>query len=577
MLLAAFLCSLHHWIAIAKNRGDYSPFAVSSSVSSLVFDETHFYAPVPKRFSLLGQLPAEVDNYERRNSSAGIAFIPAVILGVMGRVLGSLERAFIAADVLFPALVFGLLYTASQGLVQSRSSRLLIAWATLLIPWAPRTFLWRGYDSFLAPPEFTRTPQPEISFLLLLFSSVLLARTLRPSANWGIAVATGLVGGLIVYSYYFYAVAWGITLALFLLLTLFWKNWVQTKRIAVVLGIMVLGSLPYVAATVRGKAQVGQTYLLARVGTYTHAPHWFPLLCFVLGFLITWKFGKRLFSEKAHELRAAVFVVIILAGLAGLNFHVLSGYDAEHDHFWRRLILPVAFFLCGCWLLSMAERGWNRPRSLKCLVGLALIAVLLNAGARQLYVGAAIAEQQRASGEEIKLLKWAQSNVPPGSVIGTVDPNLILLIPVISANFTYVPPGLRSLTPTGEIVDRYYELASLLRLSPEEVDSIATVPAHNGTDSHLLWTLRVYGDRIGPFVYDDSEDSRVLRMSKYAKSRQTFVEGYRSYQQRCIDRGRRLDYVVSGPGTTIPAPVKTCFVGARVIYLNQRYQLIALR
>src|SRR5215467_4331911 len=88
MLFAALLCSLHHWVAIAKNRGDYSPFAVSPSVSSLTFDETHFYAPLPQRFMSLGQLPAEVDNFERRDASAGIAFIPAVVLGGMGRSLG---------------------------------------------------------------------------------------------------------------------------------------------------------------------------------------------------------------------------------------------------------------------------------------------------------------------------------------------------------------------------------------------------------------------------------------------------------------------------------------------------------
>jgi hypothetical protein len=577
MLLAALLCSLHHWVAIAKNRGDYSPFAVSPSVSSLTFDETHFYAPVPERFMLLGELPAEVDNYERRNSSAGIAFIPALVLGGMGRVFGNLEWAFIASDILFPALAFGLLYAATQGLVQGCRSRLLVAWGTLLIPWAPRTFFWRGFDSFVAPPEFTRTPQPEISFLFVLIASLLLARSLTPSANWRILPATGMASALIVYSYYFYAVAWGVTLGVLLLLTFFWKKWVLAGRITAILSMMILGSLPYLSAISRGKTQGGQTYLLARVGTYTHAPRLVPLLCFILGFLIIWKVGNRLFTEEESKLRAAVFLVLVLAGLAGLNFQVLSGCDAEHEHFWRRLILPVVFFLCGCWLLSTAERHWNRPHLLNRLVGLTLILVLLNAGARQVYVGTQIAKWQSASRAEIDLLKWAQSNVPPGSVIGTVDPDLILLIPVITADFTYVPPGLRSLTPTYEIVDRYYELASLLGLSPGEVYSIAAVPDHNGTGSHLLFALRVYGDAIAPPVSRDSEDSRLLSMSKYAETPQTFSEGYRSYHQGRPGQGRRLDYAVTSRGTPIPAPIEAHFARARIIYTNQQYQLIALR
>jgi hypothetical protein len=133
-----------------------------------------------------------------------MAFVPAAMLGVMGRLLGSLESAFVAADVLFSALALGLLYVASAGMVQSHSSRLLIAWSTLLIPFAPRTFFWRGYDSLLGAPEFTRTPQPEISFTLLLLTLLLSARALESSTKRGLSFAARIIGALIVYFYYFY-------------------------------------------------------------------------------------------------------------------------------------------------------------------------------------------------------------------------------------------------------------------------------------------------------------------------------------------------------------------------------------
>jgi hypothetical protein len=578
VLLAALLCSLHHWVAIAKSCGDYSPFAVSPLVSSLTFDETYFYAPLAQRFMSLGQLPAEVDNYERRDSSAGVTFIPAIVLAGMGRFLGSLERSFIAADVLFPALAFGLLYAASQGLVERLSSRLLIAWCTLLIPWAPRTFFWCGYDSLLAAPEFTRTPQPEISFVLVLLASVLLARALKSTAKRRMTVAAGLFSALIVYSYYFYAIAWSMTLLLLLVLALFWGNWMVARRMAAILGIMVLGSLPFVVATVHGRAEGGETDYLARIGTYTHAARLAPLLCFMLGFLLIWKFGKRFFGEQQQQLHIAIFIVLLLAGLAGLNIQILSGYDAQHGHFWRRLILPVAAFLCECWLVSATERRWNRPHVLKGLVVATLISIVFNAAARQVYVGIQTADLQRASRPEIALLKWVQSHLPSESVIGTVDPDLILLIPAITTNFTYVPPGLRSLTPTGEIVDRYYELASLLGLSTAEVDSIAMLPAHHSTDSQLLWVLRVWGGAVPPpSLSHDREDSQLSQMSTYSETRRMFSEGYRRCQQVHVDRGRRLDYVVSYSGSPIPAPIETHFRHARVVYANQRYQLIALQ
>ena len=238
----------------------------------------------------------------------------------------------------------------------------------------------------------------------------------------------------------------------------------------------------------------------------------------------------------------------------------------------------MAFFLCGCWLLSAAEsQRWHRPRVLKGVALAILICILLNAGIRQVCVGARIAELQRATRPEIELLKWAQSNLPVGSVIGTVDPDLMLMIPVMGANFTYVPPGLRSLTPTDEIIDRYYQLASLLGLSKEEVEAIATPSSHNSRDSQLLWVLRVYVEAVSTPQSNGSGDSQILGMSRYGETRQTFSKGYRQYQGVPVDRQRRLDYVVSSAGTPIPAGITQRFFHAHTLYVNQQYQLIALR
>jgi hypothetical protein len=281
-----------------------------------------------------------------------------------------------------------------------------------------------------------------------------------------------------------------------------------------------------------------------------------------MGLLLVWKFGERYLGDQEHQARVEIFILLLLSGLAGLNFQVLSGYDAQHTHFWNRLILPVAFFLCGCWLLSAIENP--KRHRLRVFDGAALgilVCILLNSGVRQVCVGARIAGQQRASRPELELLMWVRSNLPVGSVIGTVDPDLILMIPAVGPNFTYVPAGLRSLTPTSEIVDRYYELASLLGLSTPEVESITTSAVHHSQDSQLLWVL------MGMELWNTGRTPR------------TFSEGYRQYghEQAQVDRLRRLDYVVSRPGMPIPAGIAENFIHAQVLHVNQRYQLIGLR
>jgi hypothetical protein len=553
VVLASLLCSLHHWVALAKNRGDYTPFSVSPSVSALTFDETHAYAPPAERFMTSGHVPAEVDNYERRTLSAGIPYVPDVVMGGMGRLLGSLEKSFIAADVIFPALLFWLLYLATSRLVQRTSFRLLIAWATLLIPWGPRTFFWLGYDSRLAAPDITRTPQPELSFTLLLTAALLSSQALKPSAKRSTVIASGLLSALVVYSYYFYTIAWGVALGLLIVLAIAWRNWLAVRRVSVIVALMVAGSVPFLWETYRGKVQGGQTYLLTRMGEFTHALRIFPLACFVIGIIYVGKFQKRLLSADEPDIRLTILTILLLSGLAGLNFQVLSGYDAQHAHFWNRLVLPIATFLLGCSLLAAVERSnWNRLRTVGVGVIVVTICILANAGLRQVFVGMRIADLQRESRPQIELLKWVAKNLPSGSVIGSVDPEMILMIPAMGANFNYVPAGLRSLTPTSEIDGRYYQLAFLLNMPATEVESAADIPYHH-TDRSLLFLVLGY---IG--------------------TPQTFARGYNETRSAVFDRNYRLDYVVTDSRKAVPAHLANNFAHARILHSNEKYEVIGL-
>jgi len=89
------------------------------------------------------------------------------------------------------------------------------------------------------------------------------------------------------------------------------------------LSVMIAASLPYITATVRGKAEDGQSYLLARMGDYTHTPVVVPLLVCVVGLFLVWKFGERWLEGQEYQSRIGMFSVILLAGLAGLNFQVV--------------------------------------------------------------------------------------------------------------------------------------------------------------------------------------------------------------------------------------------------------------
>jgi hypothetical protein len=305
--------------------------------------------------------------------------------------------------------------------------------------------------------------------------------------------------------------------------------------------VMVVSSTPYIIATVRGRIEGGQAYLLSRIGEYTHAPHVIPLLALILGLLLVWSFGERLLDDKEHRARIIVLTLLLLAGIAGLNFQVVSGYDALHEkHFWNRLIQPVGFFLAGCGLLAAAENLKRRLPQVAQIAAAVLVIVLVNAGARQLYAGKQMAEQQRATRPEVELLGWVRSHLPAESVIGTLDAELVALIPTMGPNFSYVPMAMRTFTPTEEIVNRCHELASVL-VSPD--------PSHRPQ-------LACAGT---PGLFSES----------YAQSPQA---------QRKESGGfaYKIDYVVDVCGRPVPPLIAARFPRSEIIHVNQRYQLIQL-
>jgi hypothetical protein len=53
------------------------------------------------------------------------------------------------------------------------------------------------------------------------------------------------------------------------------------------------------------------------------------------------------------------------------------------------------------------------------------------------------------------VLIWVRSRLPPGSVIGSNDGSLLMLIPAVAGTWTFVPFGDRSMASNEEILTRY--------------------------------------------------------------------------------------------------------------------------
>jgi hypothetical protein len=138
--------------------------------------------------SLAQGLPGEAwDNVTWREGSAdwlalrfardSYPVLHSILLGLLAKVIGSLEWSWMVAHAIVPALIWGVLFSNACRFVQSSFLAEAIAWAVCFIPFSPRNFLLLGEDRFIQPLELTRLPQPALSFLLLILSIWLLSRS----------------------------------------------------------------------------------------------------------------------------------------------------------------------------------------------------------------------------------------------------------------------------------------------------------------------------------------------------------------------------------------------------------------
>ncbi|HEY7209093.1 MAG TPA: hypothetical protein VH477_02375 [Bryobacteraceae bacterium] len=472
--------------------------------------------------------------------------MPPVILGGLARIFGSLERAFVAADCIFPPLLLLLFYSLAG--VSDVRLRLLVAWSSLIIPFGLLNSFWLGDDALVAPLEITRTPQPELSFLILLSAAALLSFAIKKRVWWLWAIGAGVASAAVVYSYYFYAVAWDIALVCAVLLGLLWRRRLLWLSALTALVTTVVLSVPYALAARAGAGQGGQTDLLVRMGVFTHRPSIPALIVALLLSLAAWRFARHLPPVPF------ILSLLVLGALCGMNVQIVSGYETQPWHFWKRLALPVLFFLLAGCLARFVER---RVVNVRAPAMALLIILIVSTAARLCVAGIRTAPYQRASSPDPSLLVWIRRNLAPDQVIGTTNPELILLIPALTSEYTYVPSGLRSLTSRPEIVDRYYEMACILGWPSAQLASAAAIPSHLDHSTEVLHTLGLSytGD---PTAYSQ------------------FVNGYQAKYALCSAPRYRLDFVVASSGQEAQA-IRRRFPDAHELYHNEGYRLLDVR
>lgn len=493
ILINLALFPLNHFVGMAVNHGDYTPFAVDPRVSDLVYDETQLYTPGPSRFFHSGKIQAELDVAELSDIPNGYPVLHSLVLGVLAKALGSMEFAWMVSHAVFPTLIWALLYWYACRALGSAVYSAAIAWGTCLVAFGPRNALLLRQGSFIQPLELTRLPHPSISFLVLFLAIVLLAHALDRPTVVRILLA-GLTAGILFYAYYFYWITFFAGAGVLCLVLL----WLKRGRFAkTVLAVLVIGSLagaPYFSWTIRGMRSGLQQNLMWRVGDFSRSPDVPGLVLaglLLIFFCIFCKFRVRAQSEEDVLLQVSLLAAI--AGAAfGLNFHLLTGFDAQRFHFYNRALQPLITYTAGLLMLGYEPAKKKLTgRAVLALTSTAMVLLIAAACLRQIEVGRNTAQLQRQSDPKMDALTWLRSHEPTtGLVVGSTDRDLLTLIPGITGTWTFVPLGDRSMAPNLEILTRYLMLCRLEDRSWSDVENeLTSDEKFTPNISHLSYAL----------------------------------------------------------------------------------------
>jgi len=225
-LCVGALFLLPHLVRIAAigSYAAYSPFTARGG-SSMAWDETFLYGAEANYTLTRGGAPAYDDSWEHRDAVYPYSILPGYLEAGTAELAGGMKNAHLLFSFVFPALAAVLLMAIFRQLGADVWLAALLALSVLVGGFSPRTlwlddlaFVLHGHGARAVDAlEAARTPNPSISFPQLLLALFCLTKAMRRGAGtravaW--AIGAGVAGGLLYFSYVYYAIPWTVAVGL---------------------------------------------------------------------------------------------------------------------------------------------------------------------------------------------------------------------------------------------------------------------------------------------------------------------------------------------------------------------------
>ena len=485
MIFVGAIYGSHHFLIprlISSESGKYYPITAST-----YSDETISYAPRANAAYLGDFIVGDIRLVEYKDGPAWLPILNPLIMGGLGRLAGSLYGAFIMSDILFPALIFGVLYFLVYEITQRKNAALLFSSLFIFFPmfgmFIPPVsalnlrLLAEGLVPFLnndAPLHFSFFEEPKITFLFFATAFYCIFRALKRD-EWSSAIAAGVAFGLLFYTYVYDWAVVTVALGFMFVIFLFQKDYGRVKKIVAIIGIGLTVSLFY-------WSNFWQVY---------HVPHYndivariSPEISHQFRFATVWKsylrdsmlVGALWFLWWGKNRMLVIYLAgFLLSYFVVVNMQVVVGFNPQPDHWYRTQFLPVALgvFLLFFWVF---ER-YKHLLSKKIIIGtfsLFLFFFFFGQAYSEYAYSRSYAPKYVIPNEVVERHAWLNKNTQKWSVIGTLSPDVARDISLHTHNKLFLPIGTDVAASEQEVWERLMLLSGMFGITAERFSALIT-------------------------------------------------------------------------------------------------------
>ncbi|MDP3698752.1 MAG: hypothetical protein Q8R47_04130 [Nanoarchaeota archaeon] len=454
----------------------YSPLVVKG-VDARGVDEVFYAAYVQEAAE--GHLIPRSNILEWKDTSilshAGSPF-PSLILGVMSWLLGGVVNTYIFSYFFFTFIGSLLIYALSYLLTKNKTLSLI---APPLLFFSPTYMLKFFNDQIVQPISYFSRFYPVLVDFPIFAITLLAVWWLLKKQKWKAALISGILGGLLFYTYFYYWTFYIIFISLIWITSLLRKDFTLFKKITLSgLVTAVIGTTFFLnsISTIANRAEI-----LHRLNPiFTRSPDW-PITLFLLSIVIVLTYAAcersersedRNNKEEKNETSFYFLLILIFAGIVAMNVQVIMGYTINPRHWLTTAIWP-ALVLAGIYILNFTEKKFFKREILKEIIkssSFIFIGLLLLFGLIwQVTFSYNTYSVYTLSGPQVELFEWLNHHTAKDEVILSLSSEMVLLVPVYTHNNNFIPNAVVEPIPIPEIIARRLIAYKLLGVSEENI------------------------------------------------------------------------------------------------------------